>query len=205
MNANLKPAPARIVVLASGGGSNLQAILDHFDALGAARSGDVVLVASNRTNAYALERARKYGIATHHISTSDDATELLALLEAYAIDMIVLAGYLKLIPDAVTTRYRGRIINVHPGPLPAFGGTGMYGERVHAAVLATGAAQTGVTVHFVDEAYDHGAVISHWPVPVLPGDTPQTLGARVLRMEHLVYPRVIDTLSAVIVSERESV
>jgi formyltetrahydrofolate-dependent phosphoribosylglycinamide formyltransferase len=205
MNANLKPAPARIVVLASGGGSNLQAILDHFDALGPARSGDVVLVASNRANAYALERARKHGIATHHISASDDAGGLLALLEAHAIDMIVLAGYLKLIPDAVTTRYRGRIINVHPGPLPAFGGVGMYGERVHAAVLAAGAAQTGVTVHFVDEAYDHGAVISHWPVPVLPGDTPQTLGARVLRMEHLVYPRVIDTLSAVIVSERESV
>lgn len=190
---------ARIAVLASGGGSNLQALLDHFAALGAARSGDVVLVASNVATAPALERARRHGVAAHHLVASDGAA-LLALLQRYEVDLVALAGYLKLVPHEVTERFRGRIVNVHPGPLPRFGGPGMYGRHVHAAVLAAGVERTGVTVHFVDDRYDHGAVLAHWPVPVSPGDTPETLAARVLAVEHVVYPRAVDTLAALLCS-----
>lgn len=189
---------ARIAVLASGGGSNLQAILDHLTALGDTRSGEVVLVASNKRDAGALQRAENAGISTHHISDASDASSMLALFERCDADLIVLAGYLKLIPAAVTERYRGRIINVHPGPLPQFGGPGMYGHHVHAAVLAAGAERSGVTIHFVDDRYDHGAVIAHWPVPVHAGDTADTLAARVLAVEHIAYPRAIDTLAAIV-------
>jgi len=190
---------ARIAVLASGGGSNLQAILDHFSALGSARSGSVVLVASNKPDAMALHRARRAGIPTCPIDPADTEA-LLTLLERHSIDLIVLAGYLKLVPPAVTERYRGRVINVHPAPLPAFGGAGMYGTRVHAAVLAQKATMTGVTVHFVDDRYDHGAVIAHWPVPIHHDDSVESLAARVLRVEHLVYPRVVDMVAATLVA-----
>lgn len=186
---------ARIAVLASGGGSNLQAILDHFAALGPTRAGVVVLVASNKPDALALHRAKRAGIPTHHIN-AEDSDEILALFHHHGIDLVVLAGYLKLVPRAVTERYRGRMINVHPGPLPEFGGPGMYGTKVHAAVLAAGVSSTGVTVHFVDDRYDQGAVIAYWPVPVHPDDSAESLAARVLRVEHLVYPRVVDMLAA---------
>lgn len=186
---------ARIAVLASGGGSNLQAILDHFAALGPTRAGVVVLVASNKPDALALHRAKRAGIPTHHIN-AEDGDEILALFHHHGIDLVVLAGYLKLVPRAVTERYRGRMINVHPGPLPEFGGPGMYGTKVHAAVLAAGVSSTGVTVHFVDDRYDQGAVIAYWPVPVHPDDSAESLAARVLRVEHLVYPRVVDMLAA---------
>jgi folate-dependent phosphoribosylglycinamide formyltransferase PurN len=105
------------------------------------------------------------------------------------VDLIVLAGYLRLVPRSVVGAYRGRIINVHPALLPAFGGAGMYGQRVHSAVIEEGARVSGATVHFVDEQYDRGPIIAQWPVPVLPDDTAATLGARVLRVEHLLLPR----------------
>jgi len=186
---------ARIAVLASGGGSNLQAILDHFAALGPTRAGVVVLVASNKPDALALHRAKRAGIPTHHID-ANDGEGILALFRHHGIDLVVLAGYLKLVPHEVTERYRGRVINVHPGPLPQFGGPGMYGTKVHAAVLAAGVPTTGVTVHFVDERYDQGSIIAHWPVPVHPDDSAESLAARVLRVEHIVYPRVVDMLAA---------
>ena len=185
---------ARIAVLASGGGTNLQAILDHFDRLGDARAGDVTLVVSNRADAGALERARSRGIATGVIES--DGNGLLEMLVEQSIDLVALAGYLRLIPPMVTSAYRGRLVNVHPGPLPAFGGPGMYGRHVHRAVLDAGAAFSAVTVHFVDERYDHGATIAQWPVDVQPGDTPDTLAARVLAVEHLIYPRILDALAA---------
>ena len=185
---------ARIAVLASGGGSNLGALLDHFAALGERRAGDVVLVASNRSDAGALERARAAGIETATISA--DGAELEALLAQHAIDLVVLAGYLKFVPVAVTRRYAGRIVNVHPALLPEFGGPGMYGARVHRAVLAARAASSGPTVHFVDEVYDHGAVIAQWRVPVHPSDDEHTLAARVLRAEHLLFPRVVQAVAA---------
>lgn len=185
---------ARIAVLASGGGSNLGALLDYFRSLGERRGGDVVVVVSNRADAGALDRARVAEIATATIV--DDGTGLDVLLERHAIDLVVLAGYLRFVPVAVTRRYAGRMLNVHPAPLPRFGGPGMYGARVHRALLAAGAASSGPTVHFVDEQYDHGAVIAHWPVPVHPTDDEHALAARVLRAEHLLLPRVVQAVAA---------
>jgi len=189
---------ARIAVLASGGGSNLQAIVDHLAALREARHGDVVLVASNRPDAGALARAGRAGIANVVLRSplAPDGLELGAALAAHRAQLVVLAGYMRLVPPDVTVAYRGRMLNVHPALLPDFGGAGMYGPRVHRAVLQTGATFSGPSVHFVDEVYDHGAVIAQWPVPVLAHDDEHTLAARVLRAEHLLYPRVIDAVAA---------
>jgi formyltetrahydrofolate-dependent phosphoribosylglycinamide formyltransferase len=181
-------------VLASGGGSNLGALLDH--ARGGGARFAVVLVASDRASAGALARAADAGVAGAHLADPDDAAALLALLEAHAADLVVLAGYLRLVPAGVTRAYSGRMLNVHPALLPAFGGPGMYGRRVHAAVLAAGARVTGPTVHFVDEEYDRGAIAAQWPVPVLAGDTPEALAARVLAAEHALLPRVVDAVVA---------
>ena len=139
----------RIAALASGGGTNLQAILDHFDQLGDRRRGDVVVVASDRQAAGALARAQSRGIAAASIAASGG--ELENLLEAHGVELVVLAGYLRRVPETVVHRYAGRMINVHPALLPAFGGPGMYGARVHDAVLAAGVTVSGVTAHFVDE------------------------------------------------------
>jgi formyltetrahydrofolate-dependent phosphoribosylglycinamide formyltransferase len=185
---------ARIAVLASGGGSNLQAVLDYFAALGERRAGDVVLVASSNAAAGALERARGAAITTAVIAP--DGADLDALLAAHEIDLVVLAGYLRFVPMAVTRRFAGRMINVHPALLPQFGGPGMYGARVHRAVLTARAPASGPTVHFVDEVYDHGAVIAQWRVPVHPTDDEHSLAARVLRAEHLLLPRVVQAVAA---------
>jgi phosphoribosylglycinamide formyltransferase 1 len=185
----------RIAVLASGGGTNLQAMLDHFVALGNAACGGVVVVASNRPSAGALERARAAGIeALVFDARSED--DLLRILTGHDIQLIALAGYLRLVPPSVIARYSGRIVNVHPGPLPAFGGAGMYGVRVHEAVLAAGLPESAVTVHLVTERYDDGPPLATWPVPVLDNDTPDALAARVLRVEHIIFPRIIDALAA---------
>ena len=173
-----------IAVLASGRGSNLKALMD---ALGAGAPGRVALVVSDRPNAAALDRAREAGIPALHVA-ADDADGLLAALSGNGIGLVVLAGYLKRVPDTVTAAYRGRILNVHPALLPAFGGPGMYGARVHEAVLASGARVSGATVHVVDEQYDRGPIVAQWPVPVRPGDTPDSLAARVLAIEHRLLP-----------------
>lgn len=185
----------RIAVLASGGGSNLGALLDHLDARGDHRAGDVVLVASNDARAGALTRAAVRRLPAEPFDASD-AEALPALLVRHDVELVVLAGYLKLVPRSVTRAYRGRIINVHPSLLPAFGGSGMYGTRVHQAVIAAGARVTGATVHFVDDAYDQGPVAAQWPVPVFEEDTAGTLAARVLQVEHLLLPRVVDAVAA---------
>ena len=187
---------ARIAVFASGAGSNLGAILDHFDQLGDRRTGDVVLVVADRGNAGALERATACGIATLVLQDASDSDAILTLLSAERIDLIALAGYIRLLPAGVVAEYPDRVLNVHPGPLPRFGGKGMYGRRVHEAVLAAGVSESGVTVHFVDEEYDRGAVLAHWPVPVLPGDTAGSLAQRVLAAEHVVYPRILEMVAA---------
>ena len=187
----------RIAVLASGGGTNLQALLDHFEQRGERRQGDVVLVASDRASAGALERARVRGITAALLPTPRrvEGLELAPLLEQHGVELIALAGYLRHVPDSVVRRYAGRIVNVHPALLPAFGGAGMYGARVHEAVLAAGVTVSGATVHFVEEEYDRGPIIAQWPVPVLSGDDAATLAARVLRVEHLLYPRIVDALA----------
>jgi formyltetrahydrofolate-dependent phosphoribosylglycinamide formyltransferase len=188
----------RIAVLASGGGTNLQAILDHLETLGSRRRGDVVVVASDRAAAGALERARARRIPAEAVAVDGRPPGRAALddlLERHRVELVVLAGYLRHVPQAVVHRYAGRIINVHPALLPGFGGPGMYGARVHEAVLAAGVTVTGVTVHFVDEEYDRGTIIAQWPVPVLQGDDARSLAARVLRVEHLLYPRVVDAVA----------
>src|SRR5690606_22036038 len=135
----------------------------------------------------ALERAARAGIASLVLDGADGAgTTLPRVLAEHGIELIVLAGYLRQVPDEVVAAYRGRILNVHPALLPGFGGKGMYGMHVHRAVLAAGVRVSGATVHLVDERYDEGPILAQWPVPVLPGDTPETLAARVLRVEHLL-------------------
>jgi formyltetrahydrofolate-dependent phosphoribosylglycinamide formyltransferase len=188
---------ARIGVLASGGGSNLQAILDHFDALGEARAGDVVVVASNRPDAGALARGRRAGIPSVVLRSphAPEGADVADVLSREGVELVALAGYMRLVPPEVTRAYHGRMVNVHPALLPDFGGPGMYGARVHRAVVAAGARESGPTVHFVDEVYDHGAVIAQWPVPVLANDDEHSLAARVLRAEHLLYPRVLDAVA----------
>lgn len=130
------------------------------------------------------------------MSAKERTQGLLQELTTRGIMHVVLAGYMQLIPLDVVQAFPGRIVNVHPALLPAFGGKGMYGERVHAAVLASGARLSGPTVHFVDEAYDRGPIIAQWPVPVAPNDSIASLAARVLAVEHLLYPRVVQALCA---------
>jgi len=187
-----------MAVFASGGGTNLQAILDYHAVRGKSRAGDVVLVASDRAGADALDRARKAGIETAVLRTKSNAggCEPLQLLQQHRVDFLALAGYLKQVPSNVLFELPSRVVNVHPALLPAFGGPGMYGDRVHRAVLASGARVSGATVHYVEEEYDSGATLAQWPVPVLADDSPASLAARVLKVEHVLYPRVVDAVAS---------
>lgn len=194
--------PSRLAVLASGRGSNLQAIIEHFDNLARERVARVALVASNRADSPALVRAATASIDIASFDPADDGSELLALLRKFKIDLVVLAGYLKRIPPNVIREYAGRIINIHPALLPAFGGEGMYGARVHEAVIASGAIESGATVHLVDDEYDRGPIIAQWRIPVNKSDTAETLAARVLNVEHVVYPRAVEMV--VILQQLES-
>lgn len=178
----------RVAVAVSGRGSNLEALLR---ALGPDAPAQVVLVVSNRPDAGALERAGAHGIPVEILTDPASAADWLAPLDRYRIELLVLAGYLKLVPAAVIARYRHRILNIHPALLPAFGGAGMYGRRVHEAVLRSGARESGATVHLVDEAYDRGAILAQRRVPVFPDDTPERLAARVLAVEHQLLPAVV--------------
>jgi phosphoribosylglycinamide formyltransferase/phosphoribosylglycinamide formyltransferase-1 len=187
--------PSRLAVLASGRGSNLQAIIDHFDNLSRERIAKVVLVASNRADSPALIRAATASIDIASFDAADDGSQLLALLRKFRIDLVVLAGYLKRIPATVIREYAGRIVNIHPALLPAFGGEGMYGARVHEAVIASGATESGVTVHLVDDDYDRGPIIAQWRVPVEKSDSADSLAERVLAVEHVVYPRAVEMVA----------
>ena len=178
----------RVAVLASGSGTNLQALLDACRADAPAR---VVLVASNKRDAYALERARGAGVATHFLADPSDGKALISLLQEHRIDLVVLAGYLKLVPEDVVSAYENRMINIHPALLPAFGGPGMYGKRVHQAVLDSGATLSGASVHIVTVEYDRGPIVAQWPVPVAPHDSVETLQQRVLAVEHELLPAVV--------------
>ena len=185
----------RIAVLCSGGGTNLQALIDAQEA--GQIDGEIVLVLSNASKAYALERARKHGIEAKFISKkqagSDEAFNdaILAELRRVGAELVVLAGYLPIVGKQIVRAYEHRIINIHPALIPAFCGPGMYGHHVHEAVLAYGAKISGATTHFVDEQVDHGGVILQKSVPVLEGDTPETLAARVLTVEHEILPESV--------------
>jgi len=179
-----------VAVLASGGGSNFQSILDHPST---ADTAEVRLLITDRPEAGARDRARRAGVESRVIpvtgrSAAEVASETLAVLAEAEIQVLLLAGYLRLIPSEVIRAFPRRILNIHPALLPAFGGKGMWGHHVHEAVLASGATVSGPTIHYVDEEYDTGTILAQWPVPVRADDTPDTLAARVLRVEHVLYP-----------------
>lgn len=195
-------------VFASGGGTDLQALLDHQATQGTDALWRVALVVSDRQEAGALERARVAGVPGLVIPTKgrspDEVTaDTLAALREHDVGVIFLAGYLKLVPSPVVAAYRRRILNIHPALLPSFGGKGMYGMNVHRAVIESGMRLSGPTVHFVDEEYDRGTIVAQWPVPVLPGDTPEALAARVLEVEHLLYPVAADHVCRALLSGTE--
>ncbi len=178
----------RVAVFVSGSGTNLQAVLDACREQSPAR---VVLVASNKQEAKGLERARAAGVPTEYIEDPADGAAIIAMLQKYETDLVVLAGYLKLVPENVVNEFENRMINIHPALLPSFGGPGMYGSRVHNAVLDSGATVSGVTIHIVTAEYDRGPIIAQWPVPVAPNDTVDTLQKRVLAVEHQLLPAVV--------------
>lgn len=185
-------ADLSIAVFASGGGTNLQALMNA--SKGGILRGEVAAVISNNSRAYALEKARKENIPAYHISGkaySERAKFVSRLFEVFdenSINLVVLAGYMKLVPIEVVRKYRSRIINIHPALLPGYGGKGMYGTTVHKAVIESGDRLSGATVHIVDEIYDHGAILIQRTVPVLADDTPESLAARVLKVEHQILP-----------------
>jgi phosphoribosylglycinamide formyltransferase 1 len=182
--------PLPVAVLVSGAGSNLQALMDALRGSSLAR---VARVVSSRGDAAALERARRMGVPTAVLADCGDAGEIVAAVGDARL--VVLAGYVKRVPPAAVARLRWRLINIHPALLPAFGGPGMYGRRVHEAVLASGATSSGATVHYVDEEFDRGPIIAQWPVPVRADDTAESLAARVLAVEHRLLPLVVKELA----------
>ena len=191
----------KVVVLVSGGGTNLQAIIDAVNA-GTITNTEIVGVISNNKNAYALERAKKAGIASVCVSPKDFSSragfnqELLKVVDGFEADLLVLAGFLVVIPEIMIEKYRNRIINIHPSLIPAFCGTGFYGLKVHEAALEKGVKVVGATVHFVDEGTDTGAIILQKAVEVLEGDTPEVLQRRVMEQaEWKILPHAIDLIA----------
>lgn len=191
----------RIVVMVSGGGTNLQAVIDAVEN-GTIRNTEIVGVVSNNKNAFALERAKKHNIPAKCISPKDFESravfneKLLEEVNAYAPDLVVLAGFLVVIPPAMIAEYRNRMINIHPSLIPAFCGTGYYGLKVHEAALERGVKVVGATVHFVDEGTDTGPIILQKAVEVEQGDTPQILQRRVMEQaEWKILPRAIDLIA----------
>lgn len=184
-----------LCVFASGSGSNLKAIIN--ESQNGSLASEVSLVISNNSSSGALKTAAKYNIPFLHLSQQLFSTEkefvksILDALRKYRIDLIVLAGYMKMLSPVIIKNFRNRIINIHPALLPKFGGKGMYGIHVHEAVLRSKEKTTGATVHFVNEVYDSGAIIKQREVKVLKGDDPVKLQKRVLRAEHKLYPEVI--------------
>lgn len=181
-----------ITVFASGRGSNFQAILNAIDR--GVLSARISLLLSNRSDAGAMEIARLRGIPTIHlsqkmfVSDGEFAQHMLSVLNKHNTELIALAGYLKHIPSRVIEQYRNRIVNIHPALLPSFGGAGMYGHYVHEAVIASGVKVSGATVHLVDEEYDRGPILLQKTVEVVPNDTADSLAARVLKIEHEIFP-----------------
>ncbi len=185
----------RIAVFASGNGTNLQAIID------ASIKGDlpaeISLVVSNKADSYALKRANKHNIPAYYISSGDFdnrdnfVISMKSKLEEERIDFIALAGYMRKIPPEIITQFQHRITNIHPALLPSFGGKRMYGLRVHQTVLEYGCKVSGVTIHLVDNIFDHGPIIAQQCVQVLENDTPETLAERIMIQEHFLYPKVL--------------
>ena len=191
----------KVVVLVSGGGTNLQAIIDAVSD-GTITNTEIVGVISNNKNAYALQRAKNAGIESVCVSPKDFASraefnqELLNVVDGFGADLLVLAGFLVVIPEIMIEKYRNRIINIHPSLIPAFCGTGFYGLKVHEAALEKGVKVVGATVHFVYEGTDTGAIILQEAVEVEEGDTPEVLQRRVMEQaEWQILPHAIDLIA----------
>ena len=200
----------RIAVFVSGGGTNLQALIDAQNR-GELKSGKIELVLSSSPDAYALSRAKENSIATEivpkkaYANTEDFDNRLFAVLEEYEIDLIVLAGYMTILSENFTKKYKNRIINVHPSLIPSFCGEGFYGLRVHEAALAYGVKVTGATVHFVNEVPDGGEIIMQKAVSIRECDTPESLQKRVMRTaEWKILPAACEKISAQIKKEKEN-
>jgi phosphoribosylglycinamide formyltransferase-1 len=191
----------KIAVCVSGGGTNLQAIIDGIEGQ-AITNTQIAVVISNNKNAYALERAKKHGIEAVCICPKDYESreafnaDFLGQLDSYGVDLVVLAGFLVVLPEQMIEKYRNRIINIHPSLIPSFCGTGYYGLKVHEGALARGVKVTGATVHFVDEGTDTGPIILQKAVGVEPGDTPEVLQRRVMEQaEWQILPQAIDLIA----------
>lgn len=193
-------AAYRIGVFASGGGSNLQAIMDRI------RSGELpaelAFVLSNNSKSGALEKARAFGAPAYHVSAVTEggedkaAARLTAIAREHRIDLLVLAGWMKLLPKDLLHLLKNRVVNIHPALLPAFGGAGFYGHKVHEGVKARGCQYSGITIHMVNEAYDEGQIILQKTVPLRPGWTAEEIGAAVLQREHDYYWQVVRGFAA---------
>lgn len=195
----------KVAVFVSGSGTNLQSLIDS--CADASFPAEITLVISSKKKAFGLERAHNQSIPAVVFRKKDFGTEqeyadaMLKTLKDHHIEIVCLAGYLKLIPSSIVRHFKNRILNIHPALLPKFGGDGMYGMRVHEAVIAGGESESGPTVHIVDEVYDHGRVFMQRKVPVLPDDTPDVLQKRVLAVEHELYPEALEKLAKEIVSK----
>jgi len=187
--------PYRIAIFASGNGSNAQRIAEYFSEKSIAT---VALIISNKTDAYVLERAKTLNIPSYCFSKNQflEGDEILALLQEYQIDFIVLAGFLLLIPQKLIQAYPNAIINIHPALLPKFGGKGMYGNHVHQAVIAAKEKESGITIHFVNEKYDDGVPVLQATCPVLENDTPESLAKKIHQLEYDFYPKTIEQILA---------
>ena len=180
-----------IAIFASGSGSNAENIIRYFQK---SDSATVSLVLSNKSDAYVLERAHRLKVPCNVFPKEDwiAGDEILAILQEYRIDFIVLAGFLVRVPDLLLHAYPGKIINIHPALLPKFGGKGMYGDKVHEAVVAAGEKESGITIHYIDEHYDEGSIIFQAKCSVLPGDTPAEVAKKVHALEYEWFPRIIE-------------
>lgn len=182
----------KIAIFASGSGSNAENIINHLLGVEVAK---VAIILSENKNAFVFERARKLNVPSH-LFTIDELNNggVLFILEEYKIDFIVLAGFLKLFPTSIIDKYPQKIINIHPALLPKFGGKGMYGSRVHDAVIKSGEKESGITIHFVNQNYDDGNIIFQAKCKVLENDTPETLAQRIHDLEYKYYPEIIVNL-----------
>jgi len=181
----------RIAIFASGSGTNAQKIMEYFQDH---PTVSVHLILSNNPDAYVLTRARKFHIPVLTFSRQElyQSSHILDILSVQEIDYIVLAGFMWLIPTYILKHYPNRILNIHPALLPGYGGKGMYGMRVHEAVIAAGEKESGISIHYVNENYDEGQLIFQAKCPVQPGDTPETLANRIHLLEHKYYPEIIE-------------
>lgn len=188
---NLRVMKKNIAIFASGSGSNTENIIRYFRENEAIQ---VSLVLSNRSDAYVLERAHRLGVPCNVFPKEDwmAGDEILAVLQEYHIDFVVLAGFLVRVPDLLLHAYPNKIINIHPALLPKFGGKGMYGDRVHEAVVAAGEKKSGITIHYINERYDEGNIVFQTACPVLPTDSPEDVAKKVHALEYEHFPRVIE-------------